>query len=163
MASAFYANPSYMSGGSFTIYSGSRRQRGGGFLGSMRNIMAPVGRNVLRGLKTAASNKTVQKIAKAAARKGTEVLAGVAVDALQGRDIRESINSRAKQAALEALTGNSEPAPKRRKVSIKSQPKSSYVNTEKKLKQKSRLAKVVKSSRRKKRLSRAELNRKDLF
>lgn len=151
-----------MTGGAFTIYSGSRRQRGGGFLGSFRKIMAPVGRNMVKGIKTIAKNKTVQEIAKAAAQKGAEVLTNVAVDALQGQHIGHSLGQRTKQAALDALTGQSSssaPVAKKRKVTVKS----SYINTSKKLKQKKRLGRKRKVTRGKKRLSRAELNRKELF
>ena len=150
-----------MSGGAFTIYSGTRRQKGGGILGSIRKVMSPVGRNMLKGIKTIAKNKTVRDIAKVAAQKGAEVLTNVAVDALQGQHIGQSLGQRTKQAALEALTGNAssnEPAQKRRKVTVKS----SYINTSKKLKQKKGL-KRKKITRGKKRLSRAELNRKQLF
>ena len=162
MSSTFYSAPTYMSGGAFTIYSGSRRQKGGGFLGSMRKMISPVGRNMLKGMKAIARNKTVRDMAKVAARKGAEVLTNVAVDALQGQHIGQSLGRRAKQAALESLTGNipsDEPAPKRRRVAVNS----SYVNTSKKLKQKKSLRGKKKLTRGKKRLSRAELNRKELF
>lgn len=161
MSSTFYAAPTYMSGGAFTIYSGARRQKGGGFLGSLRKVISPVGRNMVKGLKTIARNKTVRDIAKVAARKGAEVLTNVAVDALQGQHIGQSLGRRTKQAALETLTGNAsnEPAPKRRKVTVKS----SYINTSQKLKQKKRIGRKKQLTRGKKRLSRAELNRKQLF
>ena len=162
MSSAFYSTPTYMSGGAFTIYSGTRRQKGGGFFGSIRKVISPVGRNMLKGIKTIARNKTVQDIAKVAARKGAEVLTNVAVDALQGQHIGRSLGQRTKQAALETLTGNTssiEPAPKRRKVTVKS----AYINTSTKLKQKKGLKRKKKITRGKKRLSRAELNRKQLF
>ena len=155
-----------MNGGSFTIYSGSRRQRGGGFLGSLRNVMKPVGQNLIRGVKAIAKNKAVQDIAKAAAQTGTQLLANVAVDALHGQNIRDSFTNRGKQAALNLLSGeNDSPPKKKRKVIVNDN--SSYVNTKKsssqKLKQKNRPTVVRKNHRRVKRLSRAELNRKDLF
>jgi len=163
MASGFYTSPSYMNGGSFTIYSGSRRQRGGSFMGSMRNAlgsvrsaMRPVGRNIAKGFKSIVKNKTVQDIAKKAAQKGAEVLTGVAVDALQGRNARESLEERAKQATLNALIGEDEPRAKKRKVMIKS---SSVVQGLKQNKTPHRKH----NKKGKKRLSRAKLNRKDLF
>lgn len=166
MTSSFYANPSYMNGGSFTIYSGSRRQRGGGFLGSLRSVMKPVGQNIIKGVKAIARNKAVQDIAKAAAQTGTQLLANVAVDALHGQDIRDSFSNRGKQAALNILTGdNDSPPSKKRKMIVNNN--SSYVNTQeapsRKLKQKKGKTIVRKNYRRQKRLSRAELNRKDLF
>lgn len=100
-----------MTGGSFTIYSGARRQRGGGIFGSMRSYLAPVARKAFSGVKSFARNKTVQKIAKQAAQKGAEVLTSATVDALQGRDFGESIKSRIKQTALNTLTGQSYAAP----------------------------------------------------
>lgn len=166
-SSTFYASPSYMNGGAFTVYSGSRRQKGGGFLGSLRSIMAPVGRNLVKGVQNIARNKTVQDLAKTVARKGTEALANVAVDALQGRNIREAFSDRSKRAALEALTGDvtSHPPQKKRRVSIKKQVKNNpYIASGNGFKQKKRLQVVKQKFRRgKKRLSRAELNRKDLF
>ena len=74
MAYNFYSGPSHMNGGSFTIYAGSRRQRGGGFLGSLRSVVTPVGRNIWKGMKSVARSKTFQNIAKTAARKGADVL-----------------------------------------------------------------------------------------
>jgi len=155
MSANFYSAPTYMSGGAFTIYSGSRRQMGGGFLGSLRSAMAPMGRNILKGFKSLARNKTVQDIAKTAAQKGAEVLTGVAVDALQGQNIGQSLEARSKRAALEALIGNKEPVAKRRKVTIKSE------KSKKVFKQKNGIKRKNKSSKGK--LSRAELNRRELF
>lgn len=157
MSANFYAKPTYMSGGAFTIYSGSRRQIGGGFLGSIRKAMAPIGRTALQGLKTIARNKTVRGIAKQAAKRGADVLANVAVDALQGRDIGQSFRERGKEAALGALVGepSGQATPKRRRSA--------------KLKQRTSVpSSQIKSSRGRKRrrgnnLSRAALNRDTLF
>ena len=158
MASNFYAAPSYMTGG-YAVYGGYRRQRGAGILGSFRNFMAPIGRQALQGIKSIARNKTVRDIAKQAAAKGAEVLTGVAVDALQGRNIGESFRERGREAALRTLTGQSGPTPgqKKRKKS-------------KKLKQKKRMLPAKSllqgppaKKRRHNKLSRAALNRKKLF
>lgn len=115
----FYAAPSNQSGG-FIVYQGARRQRGAGSFGSFRRFMAPVGRQALQGIKTVgrqavqgiktvARNKTVQNIAKQAAAKGAEIATGVAVDALQGRNIGEALKERSRDVALRTLTG--QPAP----------------------------------------------------
>ena len=105
MIDSFYVQPSRQN---YVVYSGGYvHQRGGGVFRSFRTFMAPVGRSALSGVKAIAKNKTVQKIAKKAATKGAEVLTGVAVDALQGRDIHESLKERSRNAALEALTGES--------------------------------------------------------
>ena len=158
MNNAFYTAPSYMAGG-YTVYGGYRRQRGAGMFGSFRKMMAPIGRQAFRGLKTIAKNKTVRQIAKQAAQKSAEVLSGVAVDALQGRNVGDSFKERARNAALESLGVNppdeyAKPAPRKRAV--------------RKLKQKKRSAPVktivqppIKKRRRTQ--SRAALNRKNLF
>ena len=106
MIDHFYSTPSNQVGG-LRVYGGYRRQRGAGVFGSMRSFMAPIGRQALRGVKAIAKNKTVRNIAKKAAQKSAEVLTGVAVDALQGRDIGESFKERSRTATLEALTGQS--------------------------------------------------------
>ena len=38
----FYSQPSYARGGAMPIYSGSRRQRGGGILGALKNTLLPI-------------------------------------------------------------------------------------------------------------------------
>ena len=147
-------------GGAFTIYSGSRRQRGGGFLGSLRRSLAPIGRQAFRGIKTiakkVAANKTVRQVAKKAAQQGAEILGNVAVDALTGRDVGQSIKQHTQQAALRAIVGDNVPPPP---------PRQSSSN---KLKQRKRLAPVsntftARKRRRINNLSRASLNRQDLF
>jgi hypothetical protein len=123
--------------------------------GSFRKMMAPIGRQALTGLKSLARNKTVQRIAKQAAEKSAEVLAGVAVDAIQGRNAGESFKERAQNAALEALgvTHSENQVPRKRRV--------------RKLKQRKRTARkaIVEPPAKKRRqaYSRAALNRKHLF
>ena len=126
MAAEFYARPSYMNGGAFTIYSGSRRQKGGGILGSIRNALMPAGRTAMKALKSLARNKTVRGLAKQAVKRGTQVLTNVAVDALQGQDIGQSFKRHGKEAALQAIVGDDEdeedyeaPPKKRRKKKSK--------------------------------------------
>ena len=89
MSVNFNTAPSNMTGG-MIMYGGYRRQRGAGAFGSFRKYMAPIGRQVLQGLKSIAKNKTVRSRAKTAAQKGAEVTTSVAVDALQRRDICEA-------------------------------------------------------------------------
>ena len=100
----FYANPSSAAGGGYLVY---RVQRGGGRFGAFRNFMAPIGKSALAGIKSIAKNQTVRNIAKKAAATGAEILTGVAVDALQGRDIHQAFKDRSKEAALNVLTGQS--------------------------------------------------------
>ena len=122
----FYSAPSSMSGG-YIVYGGYRRQRGAGFRASFRNFMAPIktqaasfakqaGKQAVRGIKALARNETVRNIAKTAATKGAEVLTGVAVDALHGRDAGESFRERSRQAALDVLTGKEEPTQTNRRT-----------------------------------------------
>lgn len=44
----FYANPTYSGGGSFPVFSGSRRRRGGGILGILKSLALPMLKGVVR-------------------------------------------------------------------------------------------------------------------
>ena len=175
MSTQFYSTPSNQSGG-YVVYEGARRQRGAGVFGSFRKFMAPIGRQALQGVKAIAKNKTVQNIAKQAAAKGAEVLTNVAVDALQGRNIGESLKEHSKDVALRTLTGtssvptnNNNKRKRKRKASKSKKRAVKQVKRRKSLKQRGkkrshppfRRGKIPASKRRK--LSRAELNRRDLF
>lgn len=160
MSVEFYARPTFMSGGNYQVYAGGPFQRGGGILSSMRSYLAPIGSKALQGIKAMARNKTVQSIAKKAAERGAEVLTGVAVDALQGRDIGNSLKERSRQMALNTLTGNSSnasPQPRRRK-------KLKQKKSRKRLPSTKRIASApLAKKNRTKSLSRASLNRSELF
>ena len=145
MEANFYEAPSHMAGG-YIVYGGYRRQRGGKLFGSFRNMITPIGRQLVSGIKTIAKNKAVRNIAKTVAQKGAEVAVGVAVDALQGRNVGESLKERTRQTALDTLTTALE-EPRKRKL------KQNTVQ-----KQQAR-----KPSYKRRRLSRAALNQKDLF
>lgn len=147
--------------GGYTVYGGYRRQRGGGIFGSFRKMMAPVGRQALSGIKAIARNKTVRNIAKQAAAKGAEVLAGVAVDALQGRNIGESFKERGREVAMQTLTGEVPPVAGRKRKH-KSRAQSKKLKQRKKLPPAKQLYKRPVKKRRRK-LSRAALNRELLF
>ena len=188
MAANFYASPSSMTGGfNFPVYSGKRRQRGGKLFGSFRNFMAPIGKQLLQGVKTVARNQTVQNVAKNLAKRGTEVLASVAVDALHGRNVGEAFKERTREAALSALTGSPsaheprvnhqslstqalEPPAKilkQRRQPIQSIPPAAVKALQnKRPASRSSSIKRYQSKRKKRRrgnLSRAELNREELF
>lgn len=107
----FYANPTY-AGGSFPVFAGSRRRRGGGVLGILKSLALPV----LKGV----------------ARKGASEAFGLAKDVVgdlaAGRNLRSSVMRhgmrRAKrlgtnvlQSALGSVSNRTpqEPPPKRRK------------------------------------------------
>ena len=74
--SNFYAAPSHMTGG-FTIYSGSRRQRGGFLLGSLGKLLIPAGKALAKriGAKaaemaaTTALGSTIKRIKRRFTRK----------------------------------------------------------------------------------------------
>ena len=169
MSANFYSIPSNQVGG-YIVYGSQRRQRGAGVFGSFRKFMAPIGRQALAGVKSIAKNKTVQDIAKKAAAKSAEVLTGVAVDALQGHNVHESLKERSRIAALEALTGKSAaestPVTKKRKrtgASAISTPSAKKQKQVKRLKQKKRSAsfQAIKAPAAKKRKRKA--NTGDLF
>ena len=156
MSNDFYSAPSNMAGG-YIVYKGSRRQRGAGIFGSFRKFLVPAGRQALSGIKKLASNKTVQNIAKKAAETGAEVLTNVAVDALQGRNIGESFKERGQQAAMNALAGKSAPVARQRM-------KKKFKQKRKRLPASKQLAGQGGPPTKKRRtISRAALNRKQLF
>ena len=191
MSVNFYSAPSHMSGG-YVVYGGYRRQRGAGMFGSFRKMMAPVGRGLkatgrvalrglrttgrhaLKGLKSVSKNAVVRDIAKQAAQKaaeaGAQVLSNVAVDALSGRNIGESIKEHGRQTLLNQLTDNTSPTQAPRKKSKRSKRLQRKVLRKKKLKQKKRVATSLKSikhsvpaRKRRRTLSLARLNREELF
>lgn len=85
----FYSRPSHLGAG-FPVFSGSRRQRGGGILGSILRVVAPIAKSVGK------------KVLKGIAREGLSTAQGVLSDALQGQNIRDSISNRG-QASVRRL------------------------------------------------------------
>ena len=80
---AFYSQPSYVQrGGGLPVYSGSRRQRGGSILGALKSFIMPIFQTVKR---------TALKQGKQAA---VKMAKDVAVDAITGRNIGNSIKTR---------------------------------------------------------------------
>ena len=175
MSGSFYASPSYLSGGSYTIYSGARRHRGGSFLGSLSKFMAPIGRQAFSGLKTLARNKTVRDIAKQAIVKGAEAAANVTADALQGRNVGNAIQEHSKEAALNVLANSTQPTSRKLKQNKDRSRKVSYslpaqkrkrpapATKSKGIKRKRSKSRPPQPSKRKRSLSRAERQRKELF
>ena len=91
---AFYSAPSYhyRGAGGFPIFSGSRRQRGGGILGSLAKMAMPM-------LKT---------VGKAALGQAVGFAKDVATDIAQGRNVKQSLKNRGlkrlKNTALTSIT-----------------------------------------------------------
>ena len=194
MSAAFYSQPSYMHGGGlYTIYSGSRRQRGGSFFGSMRKYVAPIGRTAIQGFKTAArttargvraagrltakgikaaaKNKVVQNVAQKALEQGVMLGTNVAVDALQGRNVGDSLKRHSTQQALDVLTGSSTTTPTAAESSPRRRRGRKRTMTSRKLKQNGTTravnfttAEAPPAKRRRRRtLSRADRYRNQLF
>ena len=179
MASNFYSEPSYMAGGSFPIYSGSRKQVGGSFFGSMRQYLAPMAKTAAAGFRTAAKNETLRSMAKTlakeATKKGVEVLTNVTVDALQGKDAGESFKEHSRSAAIDILTDvNDNISPKgreKRKARRLLNKDSDYSTSNRKTVKQSRkrerepdpIEEEVESSIKSKRQRRQELAERDLF
>ena len=178
MSVNFYSVPTNQVGG-YIVYGGYRRQRGGGAFGSFRKFMAPIGRQALQGMKSLARNKTVRNIAKQAATKGAEILTTAAVDALQGRNLGEALRERGREVALRTITGEpaataattqvaSPTATRKRKHASRSKSRKRKVLKVNNFKQRKRLAsgQVLQKApvaKKRRKLSRAVLRRKELF
>ena len=98
-----------MTGGYVSIYAGARRHRDDSFCNSARKLVAHIERSMFSAVKSLARNNTFQNIGKKPLPKCVEVTANVAVDALQGRNVGESIRDHSRQAALIALVGRDKP------------------------------------------------------
>lgn len=85
---AFYASPTYVQrGGGVPIFSGSRRQRGGGILGAIKNFFMPL----LQGVK--------QKVINRAKSEAWGLAKNVAMDAMRGRNVGQSLKTHGLQSA----------------------------------------------------------------
>jgi len=80
----FYSQPSYRGGANFPIFTGSRRQRGGGIFGSLGRMFAPIAKRVGKRLLS----------------HGIGLARDVAEDVLSGKNIKESIVNRGKSRAV---------------------------------------------------------------
>ena len=84
----FYAQPTYSQrGGGLPVYSGSRRQRGGSVLGAIKAFIMPFLSNV--------KNRVIHH----AKTEGTKFAKGVVMDAFRGRNVAQSVKTRAIQGA----------------------------------------------------------------
>ena len=113
----FYSAPSYHHrGGGFPVYAGSRRQRGGGILGSLAKFAMPV----------------LGQIGKAALGQAVGFAKDMAGDIAAGRNVRQSLRQRGlrrlKNTALNSLSSitsgrRSLPSGKRRAPRTRNQPR----------------------------------------
>ena len=86
---AFYSQPSYhFRGGAFPVFSGSRRMRGGGILGALKQIIVPTLANVGK------------SVGRAALKQAVGFAGDVVNDTLSGRNFAKSVKRRGKQRAL---------------------------------------------------------------
>ena len=83
----FYSRPSY-SGGSFPVFSGSRRQRGGSIFGALKRIALPMVKRIGSSLLNTVKTEGVKL--------GKDVLSDIA----EGRNIKETLVNRGKAAAI---------------------------------------------------------------
>ena len=81
----FYSRPSYnyRGAGGFPIFSGSRRQRGGGIFGSLKSFFTPI----------------AKKVGKKLMKHGIGLATDVAKDALLGKNMKDSLLTHGKARA----------------------------------------------------------------
>lgn len=112
---AFYSAPSYhfRGAGGFPVFSGSRRQRGGGILGALAKMVMPVLKNV----------------GKAALGQAVGFAGDVANDVMSGQNFGQSLRRRGKKrlmntarSGLSAVMQGSTPSGKRRAPPHRKQP-----------------------------------------
>ena len=85
-----YSGPSYVQGG-YPVFAGSRRQVGGGILGSIGRLVFP------------ALKKVAVPLLKKAGRSLLSIGTNVAADALSGKNFQDSLQQHGRAAALDAL------------------------------------------------------------
>ena len=84
----FYASPTYVQrGGGIPIFSGSRRQQGGGILGALKIFFMPL----LQGVK--------QRVVNRAKSEAWGLAKNVALDAFRGKNIGSSLKTHGLQSA----------------------------------------------------------------
>lgn len=83
----FYSRPStdFHGGAGFSVFAGSRRQRGGGIFGSLKNFFMPVAKNLGKSLLS----------------HGLGLAQDVASDTLAGKSIKSSLMDRGKSRAMD--------------------------------------------------------------
>ena len=85
--SHFYSRPSYAfrgGAGGFHVFSGSRRQRGGSFLGALKKFFFPIAKSLGRQLLS----------------QGVGLASELANDAMSGKNLKDAIKTRGKASAI---------------------------------------------------------------
>ena len=85
--SQFYSRPSYAfrgGAGGFHVFSGSRRQRGGSFLGALKKFFFPIAKSLGRQLLS----------------QGVGLASELANDAMSGKNLKDAIKTRGKASAI---------------------------------------------------------------
>ena len=78
----FYSRPSYASrGGGFNVFSGSRRQRGGGIIGALRSFFMPI----------------FKDLSSTALTSGMDFAQDILKDKMMGKNLKQSLISRGKE------------------------------------------------------------------
>ena len=81
----FYSRPSYLSrGGYFSVFAGSRRQRGGSVFGSLKRMLIPM----------------AKKVGKSLLSQGVGLAQDVVQDTSEGSSFRDSLKKRGKARAV---------------------------------------------------------------
>ena len=88
--SAFYSRPSYVSGAG-AIFAGTRRQRGGSVLGSLKSVVTPLLSGVGKSLKKNVVNNAFG------------LVKDVAGDLFSGKNLKKSVINRGKQRGMRTL------------------------------------------------------------
>lgn len=89
LTASFYSRPSHdYHGAGFPAFSGSRRQRGGGILGSLKNFFYPTFKRIGKSIGRSLMNQ------------GVGLAQDVANDALLGKNMKDSLINRGKSRAV---------------------------------------------------------------
>ena len=117
----FYSQPTYARGGGMPVFSGSRRQRGGGVLGALKGFFMPM----------------LSRLGKRGAQAAMNVASNVVGDVISGRNVKTSFKQHGLQAAKRLgndvlsdvigqvrgkITSKRKPAPKRKATSSRKRP-----------------------------------------
>lgn len=98
----------YSGSGAIPYFAGSRRQFGGGIFGSLARFVLPAVKNIILPNAT----RALQTLGKSAVNVGKNV----AMDVLQGRNVKEAFADHTKKEALNQLEKHFQPNKRKRKA-----------------------------------------------